>query len=713
MKVKVRDAYKSDYGRAIVRISPKIFEKLGLNPGDAVLIEGKKKAVGLAWMSDEDEEVVRMDGVLRHNADVSIDDTVEISKAQCIPAKEIRLAPNEEIRFDQGFVTYVHDRILNMPFLKGNVVVIEIMGNVLPLTVTDVKPKGIVRVVPETRVIISEKPQPVSEAYTGVSYEDIGGLKEEIERVREIIEIPMKHPEVFKKLGITPPKGVLLYGPPGTGKTLLAKAVANETDSNFLVINGPELMSKFYGQSEENLRKVFEQAKQNSPSIIFIDEIDSLAPKRGEVTGEVEKRIVSQLLTLMDGLDPRGDVVVIAATNRPEDVDEALRRPGRFDREIEIGMPDKAGRKEILQIHTRGMPLENVDLDHYADITHGYSGADLAALCREAGMNALRRIVPDLKKSDEILSKEVIENLKITDEDFYSAYKRVEPSAMREVLIEVPKVKWEDVGGLEEVKQELRETVEWPLKYPELFEDAGVEPTRGILLYGPPGCGKTLLAKAVANESNANFISVKGPELLSKWVGESERGVRKIFSRARQAAPSIIFFDEIDSIAGIRGTDTSQVTERVVAQILSELDGISSLKDVTVIGATNRPDLIDKALLRPGRFEKMIYVPMPDRNMRKEIFKVHTKKMKLKDVDINDLVEKTSGYSGADIAALCREAGMNALRKAVKEGKKKIDGVTMEDFRSALKKIKPSVDEEQRNHWEKVKEGFSKSSIYR
>jgi len=698
MKIKVRDAYKSDYGRGIVRINPRVFEKLGLSPGDAILIEGEKKAVGLAWMSDEEEGIARMDGILRHNAGVSIDDTVEISKAECVPAKELKLAPNQGIRFDQGFVTYVHNRILNMPFLNGNVVVIEIMGNALPLTVTNVKPKGVVRVVPETRIIISEKPQPVSEGYTAVSYEDIGGLKDEIERVREIIEIPMKHPEVFKKLGITPPKGVLLYGPPGTGKTLLAKAVANETDSNFVVINGPELMSKFYGQSEENLRRVFEEAKQNAPSIVFIDEIDSLAPKRGEVTGEVEKRIVSQLLTLMDGLDPRGDVVVIAATNRPEDVDEALRRPGRFDREIEIGMPDKDSRKEILQVHTRSMPLEDVDLDHYADITHGYSGADLAALCREAGMNALRRIVPDLKKSDEILSKEVIENLKITDEDFYNGYKRVEPSAMREVLIEVPKVKWEDIGGLNDVKQELRETVEWPLKYPDL------EPLKGVLLYGPPGCGKTLLAKAVANESNANFISVKGPELLSKWVGESEKGVRKIFSRARQAAPSIIFFDEIDSI--------SQVTERVVAQILSELDGISSLKDVVVVGATNRPDLIDKALLRPGRFEKRVFIPMPTKEIRKEIFKVHTKKMKLKDVDIDLLVEKTSGYSGADIASLCREAGMNALRKAVKEGKKKIDGVTMEDFKSALKQVKPSVDEEQRKRWEDMKEGFS-YSIYR
>lgn len=712
MKVKVRDAYKSDYGRGIVRINPRIFEELGLSSGDTVLIEGEKKAVGLAWMSDEEEGIARMDGILRHNADVSIDDTVEISKAECVPAKELKLAPNQGIRFDQGFVTYVHNRILNMPFLNGNVAVIEIMGNALPLTVTNVKPKGVVRVVPETKIIISEKPQPVSEGYTAVSYEDIGGLKDEIERVREIIEIPMKHPEVFKKLGITPPKGVLLYGPPGTGKTLLAKAVANETDSNFVVINGPELMSKFYGQSEENLRRVFDDAKQNAPSIVFIDEIDSLAPKRGEVTGEVEKRIVSQLLTLMDGLDPRGDIVVIAATNRPEDVDEALRRPGRFDREIEIGMPDKDGRKEILQIHTRGMPLENVDLDHYADITHGYSGADLDALCREAGMNALRRIVPDLKKSDEILSKDVIENLKITDEDFYNGYKRVEPSAMREVLIEVPKVKWDDIGGLNDVKQELRETVEWPLKYPELFEDVGIEPLRGVLLYGPPGCGKTLLAKAVANESNANFISIKGPELLSKWVGESEKGVRKIFSRARQAAPSIIFFDEIDSIAGIRGSDTSQVTERVVAQILSELDGISSLKDVIVVGATNRPDLIDKALLRPGRLERRVFIPMPTKEVRKEIFKVHTKKMKLKDVDIDLLTEKTLGYSGADIASLCREAGMNALRKAVKEGKKKIEGVTMEDFKSALKEVKPSVDEEQRKRWKDMKEGFS-YSIYR
>jgi transitional endoplasmic reticulum ATPase len=713
MKVKVRDARKSDYGRGIIRLSQRVFQELGLSSGDVVLIEGKKKAVGIAWMSNEEDSAARIDGILRHNAEVNIDDTVEISKVQSSPAKELKLAPNQEIRFDQGFVTYVHNRILNMPILNGNVVVIEIMGNALPLTVTNVKPKGVVRVVPETQMTISQKPQPVSEGYTAVSYEDIGGLKEEIERVREIIEIPMNHPEVFKKLGITPPKGVLLYGPPGTGKTLLAKAVANETDSNFLVINGPELMSKFYGQSEENLRKIFEQAKENAPSIVFIDEIDSLAPKRGEVTGEVEKRLVSQLLTIMDGLDPRGDIVVIAATNRPEDVDEALRRPGRFDREIEIGMPNKYGRKEILQVHTRSMPLENVDLDHYADITHGYTGADITALCREAGMNALRRIVPDLKKSDEVLSQEIIENLQVTDEDFYNAFKRVEPSAMREALIEIPKVKWKDIGGLDEVEQELRESVEWPLLYPDLFEDIGVESPHGILLYGPPGCGKTLLAKAVANESSANFISVKGPELLSKWVGESEKGVRKIFSRARQAAPSIIFFDEIDSIAGIRGSDTSQVTERVVAQILSELDGISSLKDVMVIGATNRPDLIDRALLRPGRFEKMIFIPMPNEEARKEIFTVHTKKMPLKNVDIDGLVEQTPGYSGADIAALCREAGMNALRRAVKEGKKKVEGVIEDDFTAALGKIKPSVDEGGKERWKEMKKEAPKYSVYR
>ncbi|MEA1993963.1 MAG: CDC48 family AAA ATPase [Euryarchaeota archaeon] len=713
MKVKIRDARKSDYGRGIVRINHEVFEKLGLSSGDAVLIEGKKKAVGLAWMSNEERSIIRIDGVLRHNAGVSIDENVEISRVESAPAKEIKLAPTQEIRFDQGFITYVHNKILNRPFVNGNVVVIGIMGNALPLTVTNAKPKGIVRVVPETTIKISKKPQPVSGGYTAVSYEDVGGLKAEIERVREMIEIPMNHPEAFKKLGINPPKGVLLYGPPGTGKTLLAKAVANETESNFLVINGPELMSKFYGQSEQNLRKIFEQAKENAPSIVFIDEIDSLAPKREEVTGDVEKRLVSQLLTIMDGLDPRGDIVVIAATNRPSDVDEALRRPGRFDREIEIGMPDRNGRKEILQIHTRNMPLEDVDLDHYADIAHGYSGADLASLCREAGMNALRRIIPDLKESEEVLSKDVIENLKVTEKDVYNAYKRIEPSAMREAIIEIPKMTWGDIGGLDEVQTELRESVEWPLRYHELFDEGGIEVPRGILLYGPPGCGKTLLAKAVANESDANFISVKGPELLSKWVGESEKGVRKIFSRARQVAPSIIFFDEIDSIAGVRGSGATQITERVVAQILSELDGIASLKDVVVIGATNRPDLIDKALLRPGRFEKMIFIPMPDKDGRKEIFKVHTDKMKLKDVDIDTLIEKTADYSGADIASLCREAGMNSLRRTIKEGKKKMKSVTMDDFTAALKKIMPSVDEEQKKNWKKVKKNASRYSVYR
>ncbi len=715
MKVKVKDARKSDYGRGIVRLSHQIFNELELSSGDAVLIEGKKKAVGLAWRSDEEKGTIRMDGVLRHNAGVSIDDTVDINKVDCKSAKEIKLAPTQQIRFDQGFVTYVHNKILNRPFVSGNVVVIEIMGNALPLTITNVKPKGVVRVVTDTKITISEKPQPVSEGYTAVSYEDIGGLEEEIERVREIVEVPMNHPEVFKKLGITPPKGVLLHGPPGTGKTLLAKAVANETDSHFLVINGPELMSKFYGQSEENLRNVFKEAKENAPSIIFIDEIDSLAPKRGEVTGDVEKRIVSQLLTIMDGLDPRGDIVVIAATNRPEDVDEALRRPGRFDREIEINMPTKNGRKEILQIHTRSMPLQEVDLDHYADITHGYSGADIASLCREAGMNALRRIVPDLKKSDEVLSKEIIENLNVTDEDFYNAYKRVEPSTMREALIEVPKIEWKDIGGLDEVEEELKEMVEWPLLYPHLFEEGGIETPRGILLYGPPGTGKTLLAKAVANESNANFISVKGPELLSKWVGESEKGIRKVFSRARQAAPTVIFFDEIDSLAGIRGSDNSQVTERVVAQLLSELDGIAPLKDVVVIAATNRPDLVDKALLRPGRLEKMIFTPMPNKEARKEIFNVHTKKMNLAEsIELDALADRTHGYSGADIAAVCREAGMNAVRKAVNEGGKKMKKITMEDFDAALKKIEPSVDKEQMEQLQKMKKRNPKySNVYR
>ncbi|MBN2518159.1 MAG: CDC48 family AAA ATPase, partial [Candidatus Altiarchaeota archaeon] len=568
-------------------------------------------------------------------------------------------------------------------------------------------PAGVLLITEETNLSVASKAVSEAVGASQISYEDIGGLRNEIETIREMIEVPMKYPEVFKKLGISPPKGILLYGPPGTGKTLLAKAVAGETESHFIHLAGPEIMSKWYGQSEENLRNVFKEAQDNAPAIIFIDEVDAIAPAREEVHGEVEKRVVSQLLTLMDGLEARGEVVVIAATNRPEAIDPALRRPGRFDRELQIGVPDRVGRKEILQIHTRGMPLtKDVDLDKIADITYGYSGADISALTKEAAMRALRGIMPELKKAKEGISKDLLDKMKVTASDFHDAMKKVEPSSMREVLVEIPRIKWGDIGGLGNVKDELKETVEWPLKYSDVFKKVGVGSPKGILLYGPPGTGKTLLAKAVANESDANFISVKGPELLNKFVGESERGVRKVFKRARQVAPSIIFFDEIESLTGTRGMQfDSGVKESVVAQLLSEIDGVSELKDVVLIGATNRPDLIDPALLRPGRFEKLIYVPMPDKEARLSIFKVHTKDMRLeKDVDLGRLAAKTEGYSGADIEAVCRKAGILVVKEII--GKSKKDGsVNMNNFEEALKRVGPSVNLEDLERWGKKKEG--------
>ncbi|MEM3969559.1 MAG: CDC48 family AAA ATPase, partial [Thermofilum sp.] len=526
-----------------------------------------------------------------------------------------------------------------------------------------------------------------------VTYDDIGDLEEAKQKIREMVELPLRHPELFKRLGIDPPKGILLYGPPGTGKTLLAKAVANETDAYFIAINGPEIMSKFYGESEQRLREIFEEAKEHAPAIIFIDEIDAIAPKREEVTGEVEKRVVAQLLALMDGLEARGDVIVIGATNRPNAVDPALRRPGRFDREIEIGIPDKRGRLEILKVHTRSMPLaKDVDLEKLAEITHGYVGADIAALCREAAMKALRRVLPKIDLEREEIPVEVLETIEVTMEDFMNAYREITPSALREIEVEVPTVRWTDIGGLEEVKQQLREAVEWPLKYPDSFRRLGIDPPKGILLYGPPGTGKTLLAKAVATESEANFVSIKGPEVFSKWVGESERAVRELFRKARQVAPSIIFIDEIDALAPMRGlvSTDSGVTERVVSQLLTEIDGLERLEGVVVIAATNRPDIIDPALLRPGRFDRLIYVPPPDEKARLEILKVHTRNMPLaEDVDLLEIAKKTEGYTGADIEVLVREAGLLALRENIN-----IDKVYARHFEEALKKVKPSLTQD-------------------
>jgi len=693
----VAEGEYGDVGRNIVRVPSFLMHRLNIETGDIVEIEGEKKTVARAMrlrFDDQGKRIIRMDGIIRRNAGVTLGDKVKVRRANVKPAKTITFAPVEEVSFRGDVAGYIHARTIDKPFVKGDILILDVLDAEIPLVVTRTNPDGPVIVTGDTEVIFSEKPAKLEKEVPDVTYEDIGGLNEEIKKIREMVEVPMKYPEIFNKLGVSPPKGVLLYGPPGTGKTLLAKALANEINAYFTSINGPEIMSKYYGQSEENLRKIFEEAEKNAPAIIFIDEIDAIAPKREESQGDVEKRVVSQLLTLMDGLKSRGKVVVIGATNRPDAIDPALRRPGRFDREIEIGVPDKQGRYEILQIHTRGMPLDNVDLKKIAEITHGYVGADLEMLCKEAAMKALRRVIPELVSSKENEEKGVldkIKDLKITMEDFMEAFREMEPSAMREAVVEVPNVHWEDIGGLKHAKQKLKEAVEWPLKYPELFKQAGVEPPKGILLTGPPGTGKTLLAKAVATESEANFISVKGPELLSKWVGESEKGIRKIFKRARMAAPCIIFFDEFDSIAQRRGTETgTKVLETVVNQLLSEMDGIEKLSKVVVIGATNRPDLIDPALLRPGRFEEIIEISLPTQDEREEIFKVHTKNMPLKNVDLKKLAAKTGGMSGADIAAVCKRAGLIAIKEAIDKNKDKIEEISMKHFEKALKEIKKS-----------------------
>ncbi len=692
MELRVLEVRHQEAGRGRVRIDEVAMKKLGISPGDIVEIEGRRKTVAIAWpgySEDRGQGVIRMDGWTRKNAGVSLGDKVKVRKARVRPANVVRLAPTSlTLTVDENFAAYVKKRLLDRPLIEGDIVQVPVLGQIIPFTVVSTRPTGPVIITEDTHLVILERPVDISRI-PRVTYEDIGDLEEAKQKIREMVELPLKHPELFRKLGIEPPKGILLYGPPGCGKTLLAKAVANESDAYFIAINGPEIMSKFYGESEQRLREIFEDAKEHAPAIIFIDEIDAIAPKREEVTGEVEKRVVAQLLALMDGLEARGDVIVIGATNRPNAIDPALRRPGRFDREIEIGVPDKKGRYEILLVHTRNMPLaEDVDLKKLAEITHGFVGADLAALCREAAMKALRRVLPKIDLDRDEIPHEVLENLKVTMEDFMNAYREITPSALREIEVETPTVRWDDIGGLEEVKQELREAVEWPLKYPDAFERLGIEPPKGILLYGPPGCGKTLLAKAVATESGANFIAVKGPEILSKWVGESERAIREIFAKARQAAPCVIFFDEIDSIVPRRGFRfDSGVTDRIVNQLLTELDGIAKLEGVVVIGATNRPDILDPALLRPGRFDRIIYVPPPDRKARLEILKIHTRKMPLADdVNLEELADMTEGYSGADLEVLVREAGLAALRENIN-----IDKVYRRHFEIALKKVKPSI----------------------
>ena len=713
IELKVREAERQDVGHGLVRMPRHAMEALGLSTGDVVELSGKKSTAAIVWPAyprDEEYDIIRMDGYIRQNAGVGIGDRVKVRKTTAREAEKVVFAPRSPMQFSPEFQSLLKRRLLGRAITKHDTIYIAVFGEPFPLVVTQVYPLGVVMIGNNTKVIIKNEPVKDLSNIPSVSYEDIGGLKKEIQKIREMVELPLRHPELFQRLGIEPPKGVLMYGPPGTGKTLLAKAVASESDANFYYIGGPELVSKFVGESEEKLRKLFKKAKDNAPSIIFMDEIDAIAPKREEVHGEVERRMVSQLLTLMDGLSNRGQVIVIGATNRPNAIDPALRRPGRFDRELEIGVPDRAARKEILEIHTRHMPLDkDVDLSYIADITYGYTGADLASLSKEAAMKSIRRILPKLNLEEPIPS-EILENITVKQEDFLDAMKEIQPSALREVFTEIPNVKWEDVGGLSDVKERLKEAVELPLKHPEYFEKLGIRPTRGILLVGPPGTGKTLLAKAVATESEANFISIKGPEVLSKWVGESEKKVREVFRKARQAAPCIVFIDEIDSIAPVRGGETegSKVTERIVNTLLTEMDGMSTTKKVVVIAATNRPDIIDPALLRPGRFDQILDVGLPDLETRKEIFKIHTKHMPLaEDVDFEELAKMTDGYTGADIEAVCREAGMIVIRKG--KVRKKNFKVTMEDFLEAMNNIRPSLSSNDVGRIEK----FKSENMYR
>jgi len=743
IKLRVAEALQDDAYKGIARIDFDIMRQLNIKRGDVIIIKGGRETIAIAdkaYPADVGEGIIRIDGIIRKNSRTGVSENVIVKKANIKEAKKIVIAPAQRGIMIQGDLK---PGLLGRAVVKGDIVVLggvkrrrDIMsedieslfgglsdmfgdmgfGNLgglqqLRFVITNTNPNQPCIITENTDVILSNKPVEVSEetVLPEVTYEDIGGLKEEVKKVREMVEVPLKHPEIFEGLGVEPPKGVLLYGPPGTGKTLLAKAIANESEANFILLNGPEVMSKFYGESEKKIRDLFDEAEKNSPSIIFIDEIDAIAPKREETGGEVERRVVSQLLTMMDGLQSRGKVIVIGATNRPNSIDPALRRPGRFDREVEIRVPDKSGRLQVLKIHTRNMPLtKDVDLDYLAGITHGFVGADISALAKEAAMVVLRRLLPKLElKEDEPISEEVLKELRIRKKDFQEALKIVRPSAMREVLVETPNISWKDIGGLESIKQELKEAVEWPLKYPESFTRLGIRPPRGILLYGPPGTGKTLLAKAVAKESEANFIQVKGPSLLSMWVGESEKGVRKIFERARQVAPCIIFFDEIDSLAGKRGLEHGQkVTERVLNQLLAEMDGIEDLSNVIVIGATNRPDMLDSALLRPGRFDRILLTTSPTKEGREEIFRIHTKNMPLaKDVKVKKIIDKTEGFVGADIEAFVREAAMLALRENIDSKE-----VKMKYFDEALKKVSASVSKSDVDKYRRIEQEYIKSA---
>ncbi len=706
LTLRVAKAIPSDVGHGRARVP--FDNELNLKPGDIVEIAGEQRTAAIVWRcrpEDANLGVIRIDGIIRKNAGVSLGDRVTITKVETQPCQRLVLSPvmakQQKVRFGPGIEGFARRGLNKRPVVAGDRIFIPgmtLFAEALPFAIVSTSPKGIVQVLPDTEIVIKE--EAVDEEESGqvqtISYEDIGGIGEQLQKVREMIELPLKHPILFRRLGIDPPRGVLLHGPPGTGKTLIAKAVASETNAHFTSINGPEIISKYYGESEKQLREIFEEAAANTPAIIFIDELDSIAPKREDVSGEVERRVVAQLLTLLDGMQGRDNVVVIGATNRRDAIDPALRRPGRFDRELEIGVPDKNGRKEIIDIHTRGMPIsDDFDIDWLLDNSYGFVGADISALVRESAMKALRRYLPEIDLDEEQIPPEVLEKMEVRMSDFRQAIKEIEPSALREIYLEVPEVSWDQVGGLEEVKERLKESIEWPLTKPDVFEHFGIKPPRGIVLFGAPGTGKTLIAKAIANEAKANFITIKGPELISKWVGESEKAVREVFKKAKQSSPSIVFLDEFESIAGMRRASDgagSDVMNRVVNQLLSSMDGVESMEGVIVVAATNRPEMIDPALLRSGRFERVLHIPPPDAKSVHEILKIHTESMPLGKFKLSDLASQLSNYTGADIEAVCREAALIAMRANRKTVSKK-------HFEQAIERVRPTVTDEMMQYY--------------
>ena len=705
IQLKVAEAKQRDVGKGRARLDIDTMDSLNIKAGDVIELIGKQSTVATAWPADPEDKwlgIMRIDGQTRKNAGIRINEFINIKKGNVKSVKTVTLVPvGTRLEIDQDFSDFVKNRLKGFPITEGDDVSVVVLGNPIIFNITDVKPKGIVKVEDNSQITILTEPIAERKISSTITYDEIGGLKEEIRRLREIVELPLRHPEIFLRLGIEAPNGILLYGPPGCGKTLLAKALANECEASFFVVNGPEIMNKYYGETEAKLREIFKDARENVPSIIFVDEIDAVAPKREDVFGDVEKRVVAQLLALMDGLSDRGDVVVIGATNRPDGVDPALRRPGRFDREVEIGVPNIESRHEILQIHTRGMPLaKDVSLIDIAKRVHGYTGADLRALCRESALKALRRYIPDIDNESEIISPEVLEKLIVTTEDFQEAFKEIIPTAMREFYVEVPLLGWNKIGGLKDLKKKLQDNVILAIKHPEWFKKAGVKPTRGVLLYGPSGCGKTLLARTIATESGANFITVRGPEVLSKWVGESEKAVREIFRKAKSAAPCIVFFDEIDSIGMSRSTGTEDMGDRVLSQLLTEMDSIYNEGDIFIIAASNRPDLIDSSLIRPGRIDLTIFVRPPDEQSREDILRIITNKMSIAEkISLKNIAQKTEGFSGADLEALCREAAISAFNR-----KQKSFIVTNQDFQNALVNVKPSINENVLSWYESVYE---------